>query len=201
MTWRRWTTSAWNSSTVAFGDIWINSQCPFAKKPHNDATTGTRIDGSLCRCLPCRMSTWSAPDGQSVLGLPCSLRQRLLQRRPCLFTQRGAYQGFCLYGKDFLQRGRFICEWPRVTAKSQWSTAPNHFPTNNREISEWNGTYFTWRAMTLGPNTGEVIKRIFFRRKLEVQTYRICQGVLSFTRKYSRQALEETCRQALDIGK
>lgn len=55
--------------------------------------------------------------------------------------------------------------------------------------------------MTIGPNTGEVIKRILASRKLEVQTYRMCQGVLSFTRKYSKQALEETCRQALESGK
>lgn len=33
------------------------------------------------------------------------------------------------------------------------------------------------------------------------QTYRMCQGVLSFTRKYSKQALEETCRQAMELGK
>ena len=55
--------------------------------------------------------------------------------------------------------------------------------------------------MTVGPNTVEVIRRILTSRKLEVQTYRMCQGVLSFTKKYSKQALEETCRQALELGK
>ena len=103
--------------------------------------------------------------------------------------------------KIFSKEGVFICEWPRATVKSQWSTDPNHLPANYREISEWNGTYFTRKAMTIGPNTVEVIKRILSSRKLEVQTYRMCQGVLSFTRKYSKQALEETCRQALELGK
>lgn len=103
--------------------------------------------------------------------------------------------------KIFSKEGDFICEWPRATSRSQWSTDPNHLPENYREISEWNGTYFTRRAMTIGPNTGEVIKRILASRKLEVQTYRMCQGVLSFSRKYSKQALEETCRQALELGK
>ena len=51
------------------------------------------------------------------------------------------------------------------------------------------------------PNTVEVIRRILASRKLEVQTYRMCQGVLGFTKKYSKQALEETCRQALELGK
>ena len=55
--------------------------------------------------------------------------------------------------------------------------------------------------MTVGPSTGEAIKRILASRKLEVQTYRMCQGVLGFTKKYSKQALEETCRQALELGK
>ena len=101
---------------------------------------------------------------------------------------------------DDLDGGR-ICEWPRATAKSQWSTDSNHLPASYREMSEWNGTYFTRKAMTIGPNTEAVIKRILSSRKLEVQTYRMCQGVLSFTRKYSKQALEETCRQALELGK
>lgn len=42
---------------------------------------------------------------------------------------------------------------------------------------------------------------ILASRKLEVQTYRMCQGVLSFARKYSKPALEETCKQALEYGK
>lgn len=101
----------------------------------------------------------------------------------------------------FSKEGEFICEWPRATSRSQWSTDPSHLPENYREISEWNGTYFTRRAMTIGPNTAEVIKCILSSRKLEVQTYRMCQGVLSFSKKYSKQALEETCRQALELGK
>lgn len=102
-----------------------------------------------------------------------------------------------IYSKD----GVLICRWPRATSRSQWSTDPNHLPANYREMSEWNGTTFTRRAMTVGPNTVEVIKRILASRKMEVQTYRMCQGVLAFTRKYSKAALEEACRQALELGK
>lgn len=103
--------------------------------------------------------------------------------------------------KIFSKEGTLICEWPRATSRSQWSTDPSHLPPNYKDICEWNGTYFTQKAMTVGPNTGEVINRILASRKLEVQTYRMCQGVLSFTKKYSKQALEETCRQALELGK
>ena len=103
--------------------------------------------------------------------------------------------------KIFSKEGGLLCQWPRATAKGQWFTDPNHLPENYREMSEWNGTYFTRKAMTVGPNTGEVMKRILASRKMEVQTYRMCQGVLGFTKKYSKQALEETCRQALEMSK
>ena len=103
--------------------------------------------------------------------------------------------------KIFSKEGVPICQWPRATAKSQWFTDPNHLPANYRDLSEWNGTYFLRKAMTVGPNTENVIRRILTSRKLEVQTYRMCQGVLSLTRKYSKQALEEACRQSLELGK
>ena len=40
--------------------------------------------------------------------------------------------------KIFSKEGEFICEWPRATSRSQWSTDPSHLPENYREIS--NGT-------------------------------------------------------------
>ena len=67
---------------------------------------------------------------------------------------------------------------------------PEPSASNYRELSEWNGTYSTQKAMTVGPNTVEVIQRILASRKLEVQTHRMCQDVLSFTMRYSKQALE-----------
>lgn len=82
-----------------------------------------------------------------------------------------------------------------------WSTDPQHLPSEYKDFSEWNATYFTKRAMTVGPNTTEVIRRILSSRKFEVQTYRMCQGVLSFARKYSNAVLEETCKQVLSYGK
>jgi len=70
-----------------------------------------------------------------------------------------------------------------------------------REYAEWNGPYFIRKAMTVGPNTVEVVKQILRSRKLEVQTYRMYTGVLGFTRKYSKEALEKCCAQALEMDR
>jgi len=68
-------------------------------------------------------------------------------------------------------------------------------------MAEWNAPYFTRKAMTVGPNTVKVIEQILSSRQLEVQTYRMCIGVLGFTKKYSKQALEECCGRALELNK
>lgn len=98
-------------------------------------------------------------------------------------------------------QGAFICEWPRAMHKGQWSTNPDHLPPNYRSMSEWSSAYFIKKAMTVGPSTVEVVKRVLKSRALEVQTYRLCIGILGFTRKYSKQTLEECCSQALELNR
>ena len=100
--------------------------------------------------------------------------------------------------KIFSLTGDLIVEWARAQHKGQWLTDPSHLPQNYKDFSEWNSTYFIQKASTVGNCTVEVIKRILNSRKLEVQTYRLCTGVLGFTKKYSREALEECCRRAVE---
>ena len=97
----------------------------------------------------------------------------------------------------FSLEGDLIAEWPRAHHRGEWKTNPDHLPKNYKDFSEWNSTYFIRKASTVGPHTTELIKRILKSRKLEVQTYRLCIGVLGFTKKYSRTSLEECCRRAL----
>ena len=98
----------------------------------------------------------------------------------------------------FSLSGDLIVKWPRAYKKGEWQTNPEHLPHNYRDFSEWNGTYFIRRAATVGINTTELIKQVLKSRKLEVQTYRLCIGILGFMKKYSRAALEECCRRALE---
>lgn len=103
--------------------------------------------------------------------------------------------------KIFDQEGTMLCEWPRATYRGQWMTNPEHLPKHYKGFSEWNSTYFIQKALTIGPNTAEVIRRILTSRSYEVQTYRSCIGVLNFAKKYSKRTLEECCRQALEFNK
>ena len=77
--------------------------------------------------------------------------------------------------------GKLIVSWPRSTRKGEWKTNPEHLPNSYKEMSEWNAAYFTRKAMTVGPYTVKVIETILKSRSVEVQTYRMCLGVLNFT--------------------
>lgn len=54
--------------------------------------------------------------------------------------------------------------------------------------------------MTVGPNTVKVIEHILKSRKYEVQTYRLCLGVLNYTKKYSKLALEDCYKMAIETN-
>ena len=97
--------------------------------------------------------------------------------------------------------GEFLCEWPRATRKGQWSTNPEHLPDNYKGFTQWNGPYFIQKAQLIGKNTETVIRTILKSRTYEVQTYRMCIGILNFTKKYSNRALEECCKQAIELIK
>ena len=97
--------------------------------------------------------------------------------------------------------GEFLCEWPRATRKGQWSTNPEHLPDNYKGFTQWNGPYFIQKAQLIGRNTETVIRTILKSRPYEVQTYRMCLGILNFTKKYSNKALEECCKQAIALNK
>ena len=97
--------------------------------------------------------------------------------------------------------GEFLCEWPRATRKGQWSTNPEHLPDNYKGFTQWNGPYFIQKAQLIRKNTETVIRTILKSRTYEVQTYRMCIGILNFTKKYSNRALEECCKQAIELNK
>ena len=96
--------------------------------------------------------------------------------------------------------GELIKSWPRASHRGEWMTDPAHLPEKYREMSEWNASFFIKKAMTVGPNTVKVVEHVLKSRDLEVQTYRLCIGILNFTKKYSKLALEDCCKAAIETN-
>lgn len=93
----------------------------------------------------------------------------------------------------YSRQGEFLCEWPRAEYKGKWSTNPDHLPANYQGYGQWNAAFFINKARLVGASTEAVIRDILECRKYEVQTYRMCLGVLNFSGKYGKPVLEECC--------
>ena len=100
----------------------------------------------------------------------------------------------------YSQSGELLRCGPRASRAGQWMTDPAHLPKSS-DYAEWNGPYFVNKAVCVGPCTTDVIRRVLSSRPYEVQAYRSCKGILGFADKYGKAALEECCRQALELNK
>ena len=101
----------------------------------------------------------------------------------------------------YSRKGEFIREWPRAQFVGQWHTDPDDLPDKYKGYTNWSGTYFLNKAAAIGENTEAVISKILASRKYEVQTYRMCLGILEYSKKYTNEILEECCRKALECGR
>lgn len=100
----------------------------------------------------------------------------------------------------YSMKGELIVRWKRALRRGEWLTDLKHLPNSYKQMSEWNAEYFIRKAMTVGPNTVKVIEQVLKSRTHEVQTYRLCLGILNFTKKYSKLALEDCCKTAIETN-
>ena len=70
-------------------------------------------------------------------------------------------------------------------------------PKEYNEYGYWNVSYFEHKASAIGPNTRMAIDEVIAKFKYPVQSFRSCFGILNYAKRYSKEALESCCRDAL----
>jgi len=76
----------------------------------------------------------------------------------------------------------------------------DHLASQHRFMSDWNPDKFVERAAEVGPETKEYIIQLLSTRQHPEQTYRSCQGVLSFAARVGKDRLNNACRRAHQYG-
>ncbi len=76
----------------------------------------------------------------------------------------------------------------------------DHLASQHRFMSDWNPDKFIERASDVGPETKEYIIQLLSTRQHPEQTYRSCQGVLSFAARVGKERLNNACRRAHQYG-
>lgn len=80
------------------------------------------------------------------------------------------------------------------------TTENEHLASQHRYMSDWNPDKFIARAAEIGKETQEYIVQLLSTRQHPEQTYRSCQGVLSFAARAGNFRLNNACRRALQYG-
>ena len=74
-------------------------------------------------------------------------------------------------------------------------------PAEYGDYGYWNVPYFQHKASKIGPSTRALIDAVINRYAYPVQAFRSCFGILRYAEKYSPKALEQCCRDAINLGK
>lgn len=81
--------------------------------------------------------------------------------------------------------------------KYQWATNDEHMPDQFHH-AQWDDTRIKNWANSVGPNTNEVIERIFDSVRVKEQAYNSCLSVLRLSKDYTNERLEVACEVALE---
>lgn len=70
-----------------------------------------------------------------------------------------------------------------------------------KDYGYWNVPYFQQKAAQIGPETRILIDRVIARFAYPVQAFRSCFGILRFADRYTPEALEACCHDAILAGR
>ena len=101
---------------------------------------------------------------------------------------------------EILARGRRVASHPRSYRKGYYATIADHMPAAHRAHAEWSpGKLIHW-ATSVGPATGELVKRLLMEKRHPEQGYRACLGLMRLVRTVGRERMEAACTRALAVG-
>lgn len=101
---------------------------------------------------------------------------------------------------EVLAKGCRVASHPRSSRKGGYSTLAEHMPAAHRAHAEWSpGRLMHW-ASSVGPATGELVKRLLQEKQHPEQGYRSCLGLMRLARSVGHDRMEAACTRALTIG-
>ena len=95
---------------------------------------------------------------------------------------------------------KLIAKHKRIRSSHNYSTQEDHMPSTHRYITEWNPQFFLDKARLIDPIVENYLGQVLVKRTHPEQTYKSCQGILSFVGKVGKERLINACRRASDIG-
>lgn len=99
------------------------------------------------------------------------------------------------------KQGDHIRTHKRSYTPKDWVVIPSDMPAEYKDYGYWNVPFFQHKASMIGPNTRALIDAVIQKSRYPVQSFRSCFGILRCAEKYSPEALERCCKDAVLAGK
>ncbi len=97
-------------------------------------------------------------------------------------------------------KGKRVASHTRVFTPGQAQTNPLHRPKSHQMHLEWTPARLIAWGNSIGTNTGILVERIMQKFKHPEQGYRSCLGLLSLSKRYSKERMEAAASRALTIN-
>ena len=173
---------------------------PFKKLPGCRRDAFEKLDAPYLRALPATrfvMADWKLAGVNidyhiEVDGHYYSVPHALVHQKVELRITRSTI--------EVLAKGRRVASHPKNPRKGGYSTIAEHMPAAHRAHAEWSpGRLMNW-ASSVGPATGELVKRLLMEKQHPEQGYRSCLGLMRLARNAGHDRMEAACTRALAIG-
>lgn len=172
---------------------------PFKKLPGNRASAFATLDRPALRPLPAtafQYASWKKARVNidyhvEVLGHFYSVPYQLVRQEVEIRLSST--------GVECFMRGKRIAAHARSFRRGGYSTLPEHMPASHRAHLEWSpGRLLNW-ALSVGPQTRDLVRHLLEHKPHPEQGYRACLGLLRLARQYGNDRLEGACARALRI--
>lgn len=101
---------------------------------------------------------------------------------------------------DVYYRYELIASHQRAYTGKLYITDKDHLATQHRVLTDWSPEYFLDRARTVGPEVEHYVSTILAKNQHPEQSYKSCEGVLSYSRRVSAERLRRACKRAAHFG-
>jgi len=81
-----------------------------------------------------------------------------------------------------------------------YTTDDTHLASHHKAASDWNPEFFLSKARSIGPEVENFIEQILLKKAHPEQSYKTCQGVLSFSHRVGKERLCKACARAHAFG-
>ena len=173
---------------------------PFQKKDGSRTLVFTEVEKPTLSQLPRKefeIAYWSY--GHKVT-FNCHVNfKRNLYSVPYIYINKQVDIKYSTNTVEIYYDGERIASHPKFLdyLHSKYSTIEEHMPDNKKFDPEWTEERIVNWAKKIGPNTAEVVQRIFSGTKIKEQSFNPALAVLRLSKTYSDQRLENACEYAL----